>query len=206
MFDLALAAEQAQRFTAEVPAADEAWQIGLIVGPSGSGKTTIARQHWPAAYAAARAWPRRPRRGRRLCRGPDQGHHRHADRRGLQFPAALDQALPRALQRRALPLRPGTGDPRGRRAGGLRRVHQRRGPHRRPHRVGRGGQGDPPHGPPLRGRFPAITTLPNGSNRIGCWTCRAARCNGGGFGDRPSAWTFIDRRLLHGPCLRSITI
>ena len=58
MFDVPLAAEQTERFTAELPAADETWQIGLVVGPSGSGKTTIARRHWPAAYAIARAWPR----------------------------------------------------------------------------------------------------------------------------------------------------
>ena len=57
MFDVAPAAEQTERFTAEVPALDEDWEIGLIVGPSGSGKSTIARRQWPAAYATARGWP-----------------------------------------------------------------------------------------------------------------------------------------------------
>jgi len=57
MFDVPLAAEQTEHFTAELPAADEAWEIGLIVGPSGSGKSTIAKRHWPEAYAVARSWP-----------------------------------------------------------------------------------------------------------------------------------------------------
>ncbi len=57
MFDVALAAEQTERFTAEVPGLDEAWEIGLVVGPSGSGKSTIARRQWPAAYTTARSWP-----------------------------------------------------------------------------------------------------------------------------------------------------
>ena len=58
MFDVPLAARQTERFTAEVPALDEAWEIGLVVGPSGSGKSTIARRQWPAAYARARKWPK----------------------------------------------------------------------------------------------------------------------------------------------------
>ena len=57
MFDVPLAAEQTERFTAEVPGLDEAWEIGLVVGPSGSGKSTIARRQWPAAYTTARSWP-----------------------------------------------------------------------------------------------------------------------------------------------------
>ena len=57
MFDVPLAAEQTERFTAEVPGLDEAWQIGLVVGPSGSGKSTIARRQWPAEYATGREWP-----------------------------------------------------------------------------------------------------------------------------------------------------
>jgi GNAT superfamily N-acetyltransferase len=57
MFDVPLAAEQTQRFTAELPGLAEPWQIGLIVGPSGSGKSTIARRQWPAAYATVRPWP-----------------------------------------------------------------------------------------------------------------------------------------------------
>ena len=57
MFDVPLAAEQTERFTAEIPGLDEAWEIGLVVGPSGSGKSTIARRQWPAAYTTARQWP-----------------------------------------------------------------------------------------------------------------------------------------------------
>ena len=57
MFDLPLAAEPTERFTAELPGLDEQWEIGLIVGPSGSGKSTIARSQWPSAYTAARPWP-----------------------------------------------------------------------------------------------------------------------------------------------------
>jgi GNAT superfamily N-acetyltransferase len=57
MFDVPLGAEQTEHFTAEVPALNEAWQIGLIVGPSGSGKSTIARRQWPEAYTVARSWP-----------------------------------------------------------------------------------------------------------------------------------------------------
>ena len=67
------------------------------------------------------------------------------------------------------------------------------------HRIGGGGQGDSPHGPAVRGAFPAITTSPPGSSRIGCWTCRAARLSGGGFGGRPSAWTSIDRHASAWP-------
>jgi phage terminase large subunit-like protein len=57
MFDVHLAEEQVERFTAEIPALDEPWEIGLVVGPSGSGKSTIARAQWPAEYTVARSWP-----------------------------------------------------------------------------------------------------------------------------------------------------
>jgi GNAT superfamily N-acetyltransferase len=57
MFDVPLAAEQTERFTAEIPGLDEAWDIGLVVGPSGSGKTAIARRQWPQAYTISRSWP-----------------------------------------------------------------------------------------------------------------------------------------------------
>ena len=57
MFDVRLAEEQTERFTAEIPGLDEAWEIGLVVGPSGSGKSTIAQAQWPAAYTVARCWP-----------------------------------------------------------------------------------------------------------------------------------------------------
>ena len=38
MFDVPLEDRSATSFSVDVPATDEAWQIGLIVGPSGSGK------------------------------------------------------------------------------------------------------------------------------------------------------------------------
>jgi GNAT superfamily N-acetyltransferase len=57
MFDVPLAAETVERFTAEVPGLDEPWDIGLVVGPSGSGKTSLARAAWPQGYATARNWP-----------------------------------------------------------------------------------------------------------------------------------------------------
>jgi energy-coupling factor transporter ATP-binding protein EcfA2 len=57
MFDVPLAAEQVEQFTAEAPGVDEPWEIGLVVGPSGSGKSTIARSLWPEAYTAAQNWP-----------------------------------------------------------------------------------------------------------------------------------------------------
>jgi len=57
MFDVPLSAEQTERFTAEIPGREEAWEIGLIVGPSGSGKSTLAKQQWPEAYTIARDWP-----------------------------------------------------------------------------------------------------------------------------------------------------
>ncbi len=57
MFDVPLTDEHTETFTAEIPALDEPWEIGLIVGPSGSGKSTIARMQWPAAYTTAQSWP-----------------------------------------------------------------------------------------------------------------------------------------------------
>ena len=57
MFDVPLADEHTETFSAEIPALDEPWEIGLIVGPSGSGKSTIARTQWPAAYTMAQSWP-----------------------------------------------------------------------------------------------------------------------------------------------------
>ncbi len=65
MFDLPADAGGSERFSVDIPAADEcdaagkpAWQIGLIVGPSGSGKTTVARAAFGAAImqASSRPW------------------------------------------------------------------------------------------------------------------------------------------------------
>lgn len=57
MFDVPLAEKVRQRFCAEVPGEDEAWQIGLIVGPSGSGKSTIARRVYGERLVAGGDWP-----------------------------------------------------------------------------------------------------------------------------------------------------
>jgi len=56
MFDVPLAQRASESFRAEVPAPDEAWQIGLIVGPSGSGKSTIARTAFGGDVYQATAW------------------------------------------------------------------------------------------------------------------------------------------------------
>jgi len=45
--------------TAELPADDTSWRIGVIVGPSGSGKSSLGRQFWPGVPIAdlAAGWP-----------------------------------------------------------------------------------------------------------------------------------------------------
>lgn len=48
LFDLRPDEHAARHITAQIPAADDPWKIGLIVGPSGTGKSSIAR----AAYSA----------------------------------------------------------------------------------------------------------------------------------------------------------
>ena len=57
MFDVPIEEKAAVTFHAEVPAADETWQIGMIVGPSGSGKSTIARRAFAGALYAGESWP-----------------------------------------------------------------------------------------------------------------------------------------------------
>jgi energy-coupling factor transporter ATP-binding protein EcfA2 len=57
LFDVPLAERATAGFSVEVPAADEPWQIGLIVGPSGSGKSTIARAAFGDRLYAMPAWP-----------------------------------------------------------------------------------------------------------------------------------------------------
>lgn len=57
MFDVPLAEKAAASFAVEIPALDEAWQIGLIVGPSGSGKSTIARTAFGEAVVTHFDWP-----------------------------------------------------------------------------------------------------------------------------------------------------
>ncbi len=57
MFDVPLMDKCVETFSAEVPAVDEDWQLGLIVGPSGSGKSTIAKQAFGEAMATGQPWP-----------------------------------------------------------------------------------------------------------------------------------------------------
>lgn len=57
MFDLPRAEKSTERFAVEVPGADDAWEIGLIVGPSGSGKSTIARRAFGEALYTPSDWP-----------------------------------------------------------------------------------------------------------------------------------------------------
>ena len=57
MFDVPLHEKLTERFTAELPATDDAWQVGLIVGPSGAGKSTVARQAFGAQLYEPGTWP-----------------------------------------------------------------------------------------------------------------------------------------------------
>ena len=124
-------------------ATPKTWRIGLIVGPSGSGKSTIAR-----AMFADRVYRRGVAAGpgghRRPGRPADQGDHRPVHGRGVQLAAELGQAVPRAQQRGAVPLRPGPALAQcdaTRVAGRVRRIHQRGGPQRGAGGVGGDRQG-----------------------------------------------------------------
>jgi len=57
MFDVPLAEKLTERFTVELPAEEEAWQVGLIVGPSGSGKSTVAKELFSDALYRQADWP-----------------------------------------------------------------------------------------------------------------------------------------------------
>lgn len=57
MFDVPLAEKSTERFAVELPAADEAWDVGLIVGPSGSGKSTVAGQFYGSELYCGAEWP-----------------------------------------------------------------------------------------------------------------------------------------------------
>ncbi len=57
MFDLPLAREASETFSAELPSLEEAWDIGAVVGPSGSGKSTIAREAFGEFLFGAHDWP-----------------------------------------------------------------------------------------------------------------------------------------------------
>lgn len=56
LFDLQPAAQARRDWSVELPAENEAWQIGLIVGPSGSGKSTLAREAFGGLYTPP-PWP-----------------------------------------------------------------------------------------------------------------------------------------------------
>ncbi len=58
MFDVPLAEKTSRRFTVEVPALDEAWQVGAIVGDSGSGKSTVAEAALGNQLVKKIRWPR----------------------------------------------------------------------------------------------------------------------------------------------------
>ena len=96
LFDVPLAERATASFAVEVPAVDEAWQIGLIVGPSGSGKTTIARRAFGAYLADERDWP--ADRAVVDCFGPlgAPRNNRLADGSRLQLAALVGQAVRRA--------------------------------------------------------------------------------------------------------------
>jgi ABC-type dipeptide/oligopeptide/nickel transport system ATPase subunit len=58
MFDLPAGLGATERFSVEVPAGQDPWNIGLIVGPSGSGKTSIARRAFGEAMVHnSLPWP-----------------------------------------------------------------------------------------------------------------------------------------------------
>ncbi len=57
MFDVPLQEKLTERFIAELPSADDAWQVGLIVGPSGTGKSTVARQAFGSQLYEPGIWP-----------------------------------------------------------------------------------------------------------------------------------------------------
>ncbi len=57
MFDVPLAEKSVVRFEVELPALDDAWQIGLIVGPSGSGKSTVAKGAFGQQLYQGADWP-----------------------------------------------------------------------------------------------------------------------------------------------------
>lgn len=57
MFDVPLVDRSTERFSVELPAAEEDWQVGLIVGPSGSGKSSVARQCFADELYRAADWP-----------------------------------------------------------------------------------------------------------------------------------------------------
>jgi energy-coupling factor transporter ATP-binding protein EcfA2 len=58
LFDVPLEEKLRDKFSVEIPALKEDWQIGVIVGPSGSGKTTIAKKAFPKHLFKGGKWPK----------------------------------------------------------------------------------------------------------------------------------------------------
>jgi GNAT superfamily N-acetyltransferase len=57
MFDVPLAEKMSEKFSIELPALEEPWDVGLIVGPSGSGKSTVAGQFYSQQLYRGAEWP-----------------------------------------------------------------------------------------------------------------------------------------------------
>jgi len=57
MFDVPIAERLTETFEVELPAEDEAWQVGLIVGPSGSGKSSVAQHAFHTQLYQGGDWP-----------------------------------------------------------------------------------------------------------------------------------------------------
>lgn len=58
MFDVPLEEKTSRRFSVELPALEEDWQVGVIVGESGSGKSTIAEAAYGSNLVRKFAWRR----------------------------------------------------------------------------------------------------------------------------------------------------
>jgi hypothetical protein len=57
MFDLPRVPTTGQEWVVDLPLAERAWNIGLIVGASGCGKSTIAGRLWPNQHNRPLQWP-----------------------------------------------------------------------------------------------------------------------------------------------------
>ena len=206
MFDVPLAAEQTERFTAEVPGLDEAWEIGLVVGPSGSGKSTIARRQWPAAYATARNWPQ----DRAVIDGFSAGSIKeitgtltavgfsspphwikpyHVLSNGERFRCELARAILEGGELVVFDEFTSVVDRTVARIG-----------------IGGGGQGDSPHGPAVRGDFLPLRHRRLARTRLGAGHAKPdpAAEAASATGHPPGPLSI--GRLRRGPCLQSITI
>lgn len=59
IFDVPPSKRASLEWDVDLPLADRAWQIGLVVGPSGSGKTTVAKNLWPTELTTGFDWDER---------------------------------------------------------------------------------------------------------------------------------------------------